>query len=176
MIAADHIHPMLVHFPIVLLLLLAGLDAAGWLGGWDMGERSVLGNVSCVLAVLTGVAAIATYFAGDIAVNIALRKGFPEALVETHETLGTITALLLALWGFLRLVLRGRRTATRGITRGLVVGGEIALSILIIVTAYFGGNLVYRHGVNVVGVSPSAAAAADNGGNAGSSASDSGID
>ena len=159
MIAVEYIHPMLVHFPIVLALLLAGVDLLAWLGGRPIGGRGGLAAASCALAVLAGIAAIATYAAGDAAMDIAIDKGFPEALIETHEGLGTTAAILLAAWALLRawLWLRDRRLG--GFMRFALVLAEAGLAGLVVVTAYFGGGLVYEHGVNVAGRVPAARAA-----------------
>jgi uncharacterized membrane protein len=69
-------------------------------------------------------------------------------VAETHEGLGGVTALAFFIWGIVRL---GLWVRNRGI--GLIAVAvpliELAGSVLVTVTAYYGGILVYDLGVNV---------------------------
>jgi uncharacterized membrane protein len=62
MLSAAHIHPLLVHFPIVIVLSLAAIDIFGTLAGKNVTGRSCFGNLSTGLAVLA--AAFRLRFAG----------------------------------------------------------------------------------------------------------------
>jgi uncharacterized membrane protein len=147
----EQFHPMIVHFPIVLVLGLVAFDLVAGLRGVALSGRGCVANVSVTLAVLAGIAAIFAYVFGDIAFDVAVGRGVPEALLETHEDLGTITAITLVVWAILRGIAWLGRMELAGSRRNILLLIEVAIAALIITTAYFGGALVYEHGVNVLG-------------------------
>ena len=71
MIPVQHIHPMLVHFPIVFFLTLALFDVVAMGRGATVTGRSVAGAVSLALAAAAPVSAIATYLFGGLALGVA---------------------------------------------------------------------------------------------------------
>ena len=152
MISPQHIHPMLVHFPIVFFLTLAVFDiVAAWRGAALTG-RSVVANVSAGLAFLAGAFAIVTYFFGDMALEIAESGGFHSQIAEIHEGLGTTTAIAFAVWALVRAFLWWRDIRVGATVAKAIVGLEVAGAALVVATAYYGGQLVYDLGVNVAHV------------------------
>jgi len=145
----EQIHPLAVHFPIVFFLTLACFDLVALARGVAIGGRGAAANVSVGLAVLAGLAAIAAYAFGDVALDIAKAAGAPAAPLELHEDLGTSTAALLVAWAVLRSSAWWRRTPLSGLRGTVVVVLEILGSLLVVTTAYFGGRLVYEFGVGV---------------------------
>jgi uncharacterized membrane protein len=150
MIATQHIHPMLVHFPIVFFMTLAAVDLIGALRGANVTGRGAWGTVSTWLAVLAGASAVASWIFGGIALDYAEKGGFHSDIAETHEGLGTTTAIIFAVWALIRVFgwwrdMRGGRGL-----QAVVAILEIAGALLVIVTAYYGGQLVYDLGVNVM--------------------------
>jgi uncharacterized membrane protein len=79
MVDVAPIHPMLVHFPIVLYLLAVGLQLLDLLRHGDLSTNHCLGPL--LLAATT--AAVAAFF-GDIALDHAIERGFPAAPLESH--------------------------------------------------------------------------------------------
>jgi uncharacterized membrane protein len=149
MIPLEQIHPLVVHFPIVFFLSLAVLDTVALFRSTPIDGRGSFANLSAGLAVLAGLAAVAAYSFGDAALEVALASGINEARLETHELLGTTTAIVLGIWGLARAFIWWRQLP---ISRGKIWGvvfAELAVSLLIIITAYYGGQLVYDFGVNV---------------------------
>jgi uncharacterized membrane protein len=149
MTSIAHIHPMLVHFPIVFFLTLAVLDTIATLRGIPVTGRGAIGNVSTGLAMLAGLFAIVTYVFGDIALEAAEAGGFHNDIAEIHEGLGEATAAAFAIWAVVRAVAWWRNAKLSG-------GGALALSLVelagaavVLTTAYYGGQLVYNLGVNV---------------------------
>lgn len=149
MIALEHIHPILVHFPIVLVILLAVFDLVATARGATVSARTPAGNVSTGLAVLAGLSAVVTYVFGGMALDIAESGGFSSDIAEMHEGLGETVAIVLAIWAIVRAVLwwRGTRVARPAAYAFPLVA--IAAAVLVVVTAYYGGQLVYLLGVNV---------------------------
>ena len=149
MISLQHIHPMLVHFPIVFFLTLAVFDVIAALGGNAVTGRSVAGGISTALAVLSGAFALVTFYFGGVALDFAEAHGFHSEIAEIHEGLGTTTAIAFAVWALIRLFLWWRNIELKGAMAAAVPVLEIAGAVLVLATAYYGGQLVYDLGVNV---------------------------
>lgn len=152
MIPTAHIHPILVHFPIVFFLCLAALDTIAGLRGIPVTGRSGAGNASTGLALLAGGFAVVTYIFGDMALEIAEAGGFHSDVAEIHEQLGGITMGAFAAWAVIRALLWFRNVKLRGGLAALLPMIEIAGAALVVATAYYGGQLVYGLGVNVAKV------------------------
>ncbi len=149
MIPLQQIHPIAIHFPIVFFLSMATLDLYARLRAIPIDGRGAIANLSAGLATLAGISAIIAYIFGDIALDIAKAGGVLESRTELHETLGTTTAIMLAIWAVVRALIWYRNTAVTQTKFSAIVAVELLLALLIITTAYFGGQLVYEYGVNV---------------------------
>ncbi len=142
------LHPKLVQFPLVLLLMGLLFDLGGLLGRsrqahWAGKRLTALGTMGLLFAFICGI--YAEIWAG--------RAGVPQDPIEYHELMAN-----LASWGFVilmawRLFLRtdpddGHRRA---------VGAYLAIGfgwyLLLAVTAYLGGQLVFQYGAAVQGAS-----------------------
>jgi uncharacterized membrane protein len=143
------IHPMLVHFPIVLFLLLAGIDLIASLRGVSVTAKSAFGNVSTGIAALAGVFGLATFYFGGLALTHAEDGGFSSPIAETHEQLGEYTAIAFAIWALVRTLMWLANRPMPPLIKSAIPLVEIAGAILVTATAYYGGQLVYDLGVNV---------------------------
>jgi len=154
MIDITHVHPMLVHFPIVLLIVGLILSTVLLINQQDFAERKPL-QIANLVALLSGLAMafVAAEF-GDIALDAALAKGFATEPLDAHEELATVTMILFSV---LAVALLGAFWKNIKITgaKALVFVLVFYISIgVLLVTAYRGGNLVYKLGVNVELVTP----------------------
>jgi uncharacterized membrane protein len=144
------IHPMIVHFPIVLVLCLFALDAVATIRCQPILGRGGTADASTALAVAAGLTAIAAFEFGDRALDIARSvPNAPMGLLEMHEECGTFTAFAIAAWSLVRAFLWWRRTAPSGGLRTGAIVVEAALAAAILATAWYGGELVYNNGVAV---------------------------
>src|SRR4051812_16982237 len=98
MLAVQHIHPILVHFPIVFFITLAVVDLVATLRGQVTTGRGALGNVSLGLSLAAGVFAVCAFFFGGMALDFAESGGFHSDIAEMHEALGEATAAAFAIW------------------------------------------------------------------------------
>lgn len=154
MVDIVHIHPMLVHFPIVLFLLALLLQLLVLLRHGDLSANSCLADMALASLLLAAAAAAVAAFFGDIALDHAVELGFPPAPLEYHATLGIITMSLMLVLAALHLAARWFEWKL-GNSRGWLLWGVAFIgAVLLIVTAYHGGDLVYRIGVNVEAVTP----------------------
>ena len=154
MISIALVHPMLVHFPIVLLITAFSLDIIVLLIKKDLANRQCLPLVA-LSALLLGTmsAGIAAIF-GDIALDKAISLGFPRGPLETHETLALITIAVFSVQCLLRLLAFWRRIPLRGRIGWVSALPGMVGVVLLIFTAYYGGELVYHYGVNVATALP----------------------
>ena len=144
--AAPNIHPMLVHFPIALwlsaLLIWVAHVATQRSDLWDTG-RLVL-----TLGTLGGIAAVAS---GYWATDQMGHSGPGHDLVHVHRDWMVATTALATV-----------TTAGAWLYRGGSLGPRLGLVGLLLVTgglltvgADRGAELVFRHGVGVLGEAPS---------------------
>jgi len=149
MTSIAHIHPMLVHFPIVFFLTLAFVDTIATLRGVPVTGRGGIGNVSTGLALAAGLFAIVTFVFGDMALEFAEAGGFHSDVAEIHEHLGMATAAAFTVWAIVRAVAWWRNARMVGGGAILLTLVELAGAGVVLATAYYGGELVYGLGVNV---------------------------
>jgi uncharacterized membrane protein len=135
------IHPIVVHFPIALLCASVAFDilARRWPAGGlrDTSFYTLLAGVmGAALAVVTG----------GMEEELAERAGAPESVLELHESLGTVTLIVfVALLGLRLAMQRGWIKDIPPLTLGLGVIGIVLLAL----TGYWGGELVYVYGIGV---------------------------
>ncbi len=149
MIPIQQIHPLAVHFPIVFFMSLAGLDLYARLKNVPLDGRGAISNLSAGLALLAGVSAIIAFLFGDMAMEMAEAAGASESQTGLHEMLGSVTGIVLAIWGAIRVFAWYRKIALNQAKTLAIVVIELLLAVLIITTAYYGGQLVYDYGINV---------------------------
>lgn len=154
MIDLIHIHPMLVHFPIVLYLLTVALQTWVLVRGGDLAANTCLANEALATLVLAAVSAGVAAFFGDIAFDHAVAIGFPEAPLNVHANLGITTMSFMIVLAVVHIAARWQHWSLAGARGWLMWGVALVGVVLLIVTAYHGGNLVYRLGVNVLAVKP----------------------
>ena len=149
MLPIEHIHPILVHFPIVLLPIAVALDLIAVSRHGNLTTAKGLSAVSVSALTVGTLAAVAAALFGSLAMDVALQKGYPEGLFEDHESLAWTTVSFFGVLTCLRVYAWRREISLTGL-RGwsIVAAGTLGLTILV-ATAFHGGELVYNHGVNV---------------------------
>lgn len=145
---APNAHPLVLHFPIALLVVAALFDLIGLLAG-DRGPWRKSANW---LYVLGGVAAVATFLTGRAAADSVFLPTEANALLTEHADLGKWTMWFFSGYGLIRLGLSATRFAASIGARALTFLVGAAGVGLLTVTATHGAELVYRHGVGVEAV------------------------
>jgi uncharacterized membrane protein len=137
-------HPMVVHFPLALIVTAAALLPAarvlrkealaatlGVVGTWNL----CLGAAAALFALATGLAAVAGLqvdAAAHLAISVHLRWAVFSSLM----------LVLLAVW-------RGAGNAPESRPSWIFLAVLLVATAALIVTGYRGGLNVYRHGVGV---------------------------
>ena len=137
-----NIHPLVIHFPIVLLLVAVFFEFVGHIFGNDYAKKTakvalLFGTLSLAVAVLTGWLAHQTVPHSELSYPV----------IETHQLLG-----FLALGGFsgaalFKFILIPKYKSC-WIYRIYLLLSLASIGALIL-GAYYGGKLVYEYGVGV---------------------------
>ncbi|MFQ6612990.1 MAG: DUF2231 domain-containing protein [Fidelibacterota bacterium] len=140
------LHPLLIHFPIALLY---GALFFHLLQMWKPGWMSRY--ISIWLLGLTSLVSIFTALTGDKEAEIAEGMNYSHQileLIETHETLGNlvtwISLTFFIVWVYLLLKYKSNRRIDY-----LALAVLVGLVTLVSFTGYFGGELVWVHGVGI---------------------------
>ncbi len=156
----DGLHPLIIHFPIVLLLVAPLFVILGVLMP-KSGRAMYL--AALVLMVLGTLAALVSYQTGEAAGKLAERTPQINAAIERHEDLAETTRLLFSILTvifacllyvpkFLKFEI-GRKTQALAAIIFLFFYASGAL--VLVNTAHQGGMLVHQYGVHAL-VAPDA--------------------
>ncbi len=139
--AMENMHPMFVHYPLVLLPLALVFQAWGALS-----RREDLERVARWLLYVGAVAALAAAGTGLLAEESVEHPEAAHEVIELHETLMLTTAGLAA--GLAVLAAIFRKKSPRLIQTVLLVG-LLATNIVMTIGADRGGQLVYEFAVGI---------------------------
>ena len=137
MFDTNHLHPMLVHFPIALIVVgfIADISSLFYKKELCLSKAGfylmILGTLGAIVAFLTG-----EFFTYDL-------SGEAGNMEETHELFALITIIFMLLASTYRIYLivkKKDQTNLKWIAFSLYCAGAIAVSI----TGFFGGTLVYK--------------------------------
>lgn len=133
------LHPMVVHFPIALVYASVALDWIGYLFNLPGLTRAgfytlVLGAAGSGVAALTG----PDHAGGDATV---------QSLLLSHQSFALITVALAV--GLL-LIRFFAADGLAGAGAAVYLMASLGLLAAVTLTGYFGGELIYHHGIGVV--------------------------
>lgn len=149
----DGLHPLVVHFPIALLLtapvfMITALAA-------KRAQRS-FAVAALILLILGTASAYVALESGEAAAQFAIRTGGVSKVLEEHEelaettvTLFTIATLVYAAMTFGPLLLKKPMNRTLWISvQGVFVLAYFACTLVLANTGHYGGRLVHEFGVH----------------------------
>ncbi len=138
MISTTHFHPMLVHFPIALVVFgfIAEIAAIYFKKEIYLSRFGfyllLAGTLAALSAVVTG-----TFFTGEM-------KGTAAEIQETHELFAWITLCTLLAAAVLRILLEVKKSENSPLKKlSFILYGIGALAVSI--TGFYGGTLVYDY-------------------------------
>ena len=140
------LHPLLVHFPVALTIVICGFEWGRWLLDRERLVNASFWASATPLLFLALLGAIVAVISGLIS-----EKGITESvalhdLVETHQLLAFIAAGGLAVLTFWRISLRGAFPRKQAMVYLLLL---LVVTIAVGAAAYYGGLMVYEHGAGV---------------------------
>jgi uncharacterized membrane protein len=144
----DPLHPAIVHFPIVLILLGFAMAVLSFLRPAETRSR-----FTALLLSLAALGAVAATWTGDNDEDRAEKAGpVAEQILEEHEEWAERArnlAIVAALAAGVAAVLQKRSPqASRG-AAALTALLALGASWCVIEAGHYGGQLVYQHGVGV---------------------------
>jgi uncharacterized membrane protein len=132
------LHPLIVHFPIALLMVSVVLDALGV--GFRRASLTQAGFYTLIIGSLGAAAAVLT------GPEHAAKDATSLTILHRHELFAALMVLCC-------LILVGMRLGNVNGLYGTGAVGYLALGVVLIVcivlTGHFGGQMVYDHGVGV---------------------------
>lgn len=104
MIPITEIHPMLVHFPIVLWICAETIAVVVLLRDGDLSSPQQWPTVALYSLIVGILFAVVAAILGDIALDHAVAAGFPSGPLEAHEAVAITTIGIFTLHAVLRLL------------------------------------------------------------------------
>jgi uncharacterized membrane protein len=144
---APNVHPLVIHFPIVLVLAAAVVDLV------DVAfERSAWLKAATTTLYVTGaLALIVAYLTGLQAASTVLVPGMAYPVITAHRQWALVTTAYCIVVATLRfLVLRGANGRSRR-RRVALLGIGLVSVVLVQQTAERGARLVYEYGTGIIG-------------------------
>ncbi|NEW81509.1 MAG: hypothetical protein GZ094_03980 [Mariniphaga sp.] len=138
MISTTHFHPMLVHFPIALVVFGFVTEVAALY----FKKEIYLSRMGFILLIIGTLSAIAAWLTGTLFTSEM--EGAAGAIKETHELFAIITLGTLLLTSVLRIILQTKKNVNANLKWfALALYGFAAISVSI--TGFYGGTLVYNY-------------------------------
>lgn len=139
----SHLHPMIVHFPIALLLTGLLFDIVGFFS-----KGNFFSKTGFYLLILGALGVFAAYLSGTYAGSGITEQGALKQALETHEGAAQLTLWLVGITAVFRVILEVLRQY-RGALKAVALVLFLASALSIARTGYYGGELVYKHAAGV---------------------------
>lgn len=138
MFDTSHLHPMLVHFPIALVMFGFIIELASLI----IKKKLCLPKLSLYLLVTGTLATIVTWLSGVLFTSEM--SGAAGSVKESHELFAFITMCLLIATSIIRLMITiGKKENSTLKWISFILYGIAAITVSI--TGFFGGTLVYNY-------------------------------
>lgn len=135
------LHPLVVHFPIALLLVATVIEIVNLFLKKENVSR--MGTVLVVVGVLTGLVTLVTGEPAEEFAFDAWGKGIFDT-VELHSLMAGISVSLFAVVAVIKLFGK-RMKLSKNLILTLVILLSIAGSTTLAITGHLGGKIVYEH-------------------------------
>lgn len=138
MFDTSHLHPMLVHFPIALVMFGFIIELASLI----IKKELCLPKLSLYLLVTGTLATVVTWLSGVLFTSEM--SGAAGSVKESHELFAFITMCLLIATSIIRLMITlGKKENSTLKWISFILYGIAAITVSI--TGFFGGTLVYNY-------------------------------
>ncbi|MEQ1573233.1 MAG: DUF2231 domain-containing protein [Vicinamibacterales bacterium] len=143
---APNLHPLVIHFPIVLLISAVAIDLLDTI----FKRPAWLGSAATSLYVVGAAAAAAAYLTGLQAGSTVFIPGMAHPDIADHSRWALGTTWYFAATAIVRFALRGSGSNRARSHRILLVTAGVIGVLCLQQTAERGARLVYKHGVGVI--------------------------
>ena len=137
------IHPMVVHFPIALLIVGFISELIGLIF-----KKEFFSRTGFYLLILGSIGVIAAFYSGRSAGEGITEVGMLKQALETHEDAAELALWIVAAAALLRIVLvllKKYKGALQYLSIFVFLIGVLAIAR----TGYYGGELVFKHAAGV---------------------------
>jgi uncharacterized membrane protein len=139
---APNIHPLLVHFPIALLILAFTMNLATFFlpkDWWDEVKNTFL-------YVLGAVSAIIVFYSGQAAADSIFLPTQAQTVLSSHADMATWTVWFFGIYAMLRVSLHWFKLMNKQAFKIIACAAAIPGVFLLFETAEYGGEMVYGYG------------------------------
>ncbi len=140
---APNIHPMVVHFPIAILILAMGLNAFAFFVSekwWDEKKTTFI-------YVLGSIAAIVTYFTGRSAADTVFLPTEAQSLLTDHADWALWTVLFFSVYAIIRIALHWFKKLEKKSVQAVAFVLALPGLFFLFETGEYGATMVYGYGV-----------------------------
>jgi uncharacterized membrane protein len=145
---APNLHPLVIHFPIVLVITAAAID----LFDVVFDRPSWLGSAATFLYVAGALASVVGYQTGVQAGASVLMPGMAYPVLTAHRQWALATMVFFLVFGAVRLAVRRMPAGRTRAARALMLAVGVVGVVLLQQTAERGARLVYEFGTGVIAV------------------------
>ena len=143
MFETSHLHPMIVHFPIALLIVGFLFDAISLFT-----KKEFFTTAGLYLIILGTLGAAAAFFTGLNAGSGISETGSLKQALETHAGAAELALWIMAIAAVVRIILVIVKKYAGGFKYAALFLSLIGV-LAIARTGYYGGELVFRHAAGV---------------------------
>jgi uncharacterized membrane protein len=143
MFDTTHLHPMIVHFPIALLIVGFLSDLIG-----AFFKKEFFSKAGFYLLILGTAGVIAAYLSGNIAGDGVSEAGTLKQALENHEEAAELSLWLMVIASVVRIGIVVFKKYT-GMFKWAAIILFFAGILSIARTGYYGGELVFKHAAGV---------------------------
>jgi uncharacterized membrane protein len=144
---APNLHPLVIHFPIALLVVAVMADVVDNV----VGRPPWLATAGTALYTLGAVAAVIACVSGQQAADTVLLSGMAHSIVAAHRLWAFATTFYFGVLVMVRLALAFRRTPPGRGFRVFLLAAALIGVVGLQQTTERGARLVYEQGVGVIG-------------------------
>ena len=143
---APNLHPLVIHFPIVLLITAALIDLLDTV----LARPAWLGSAATSLYVAGAAATVAAYLTGVQAGSTVFLPGMAHAVIDDHRSWALVTTWYFAATAVIRVAARHASVPRARSLRVLLLAVGLIGVLFLQQTAERGARLVFEHGVGVI--------------------------
>jgi uncharacterized membrane protein len=140
MFDTSHVHPMIVHFPIVLIIIGFMIEFLSHL----FTKETWLRKASLYFMILASISSIAAVVSGGLIVDDSRFQGALNQIKEQHQLFGNITMILIIATCLFRLYLVFDEREDSWL-KWIVTFIYLLAVVAVCLTGLYGGTMVYRY-------------------------------
>ncbi len=139
----SHLHPMIVHFPIALLIVGLFSDLTGVIT-----KKNFFSNSGFYLLILGYIGLIAAFLSGNLAGEGVAETGTLKQALEMHEAAAELSVWIMSAAAAIRIAVVLMKKYS-GVYKWIAVTLFLIGAASVARTGYYGGELVYKHAAGV---------------------------